>query len=162
VYSDEEPDQLRGFSGDTAWLDEMAKFVNAEDTWHCLQFGMRERSSDRPRILITTTPRPLSILRQIERLPSTVLITGSSYENARNLDPHWFDDVVSRYEGTRLGRQEIMAEILEDVPGALWTREVLDKCRVVLDGAFAVRRRAAEPPADLPVVVGVWAGEVRG
>jgi phage terminase large subunit-like protein len=104
VYSDDEPDQLRGFSGDTAWVDEMAKFVNAEDTWHCLQFGMRERSSDRPRILITTTPRPLSILRQIERLPSTVVITGSSYENARNLDPHCARKLMPRYSKTCLAR----------------------------------------------------------
>ena len=162
IYSDEEPDQLRGFSGDTAWLDELAKFVHAEETWNCLQFGMRERSSDRPRILVTTTPRPIPILRQIERLPSTVVVKGSSYENAPNLDPRWFDDVLARYEGTRIGRQEIMAEILEDVPGALWTRGMLDQCRVVLDGAFDVRKGAAEPSANLPVVVGVWAGEVRG
>jgi phage terminase large subunit-like protein len=157
VYSDEEPDQLRGFSGDTAWLDEMAKFVNAEDTWHCLQFGMRERSNDRPRILITTTPRPLSILRQIERLPSTVLITGSSYENARNLDPRWFDDVVSRYEGTRLGRQEINAEILEDVPGALWTRELLDRCRFHCDmpNQIARARWVGSEHDNVPSVVGI-------
>jgi phage terminase large subunit-like protein len=166
VYSDDEPDQLRGFSGDTAWVDEMAKFVNAEDTWHCLQFGMRERSSDRPRILITTTPRPLPILRQIERLPSTIVVTGSSYENARNLDPRWFDDVLSRYEGTRLGRQEIMAEILEDVPGALWTREILDKCRAELDGALErapleIRKSSVEGPAGDGLgsqVVGVCTG----
>jgi phage terminase large subunit-like protein len=166
VYSDEEPDQLRGFSGDTAWVDEMAKFVNTEDTWHCLQFGMRERSSDRPRILITTTPRPLPILRQIERLPSTIVVTGSSYENARNLDPRWFDDVLSRYEGTRLGRQEIMAEILEDVPGALWTREILDRCRAELDreferAPFEIRKSSVEAPAGdglASQVVGVWTG----
>ena len=120
---------------------------------------MRERSSDRPRILVTTTPRPIPILRQIERLPSTVVVKGSSYENARNLDPRWFDDVLARYEGTRIGRQEIMAEILEDVPGALWTREMLDKCRVILDGEVEVRKAVAELPARAGLaVIGVWTG----
>jgi phage terminase large subunit-like protein len=69
IYSDEEPDQLRGFSGDTAWIDEFAKFQNAEGSWHNLQFGMRERSSDRPRTLITTTPRPLTVIKEIEAMP---------------------------------------------------------------------------------------------
>jgi phage terminase large subunit-like protein len=160
IYSDEEPDQLRGFSGDTAWLDEMAKFTHVEETWDCLQFGMRERSSDRPRILITTTPRPIPLLIQIERLASTTVVTGSSYENARNLDARWFDDVLSRYEGTRLGRQEIDAEILEDVPGALWSREMLEKCRVMLEGDLEVRKSVVEALAseELPAVVGVWTG----
>jgi phage terminase large subunit-like protein len=156
VYSDEEPDQLRGFSGDTAWVDEFAKFVNAEDTWHCLQFGMRERSSDRPRILITTTPRPISLLMQIEKLPSTVVVTGSSYENARNLDPRWFDDVLSRYEGTRLGRQEIMAEILTDAPGALWTREVIERCRLRCNTRQVIRRAAGFVDDRSGSLVGVW------
>jgi phage terminase large subunit-like protein len=72
---------------------------------------------------MTTTPRPLAILRQIEKLASTVTVIGSSYENARNLDLRWFSDVLSQYAtGSRLARQEIQAEILEDVPGALWTR----------------------------------------
>jgi phage terminase large subunit-like protein len=137
----------------------MAKFVNAEDTWHCLQFGMRERSSDRPRILITTTPRPISLLVAIEKLSSTVVVTGSSYENARNLDPRWFDDVLARYEGTRLGRQEIEAEFLMDAPGALWTRTMLDNCQVKLDEEIEVRKTTVEPPAgEQPSVVGIWAG----
>ena len=144
IYSDEEPDQLRGFSGDTAALDEMAKFKNAVDVWDNLQFGMRETSNDHPRILITTTPRPLIVLKQIEALPHTVTVTGSSYENKKNLDPRWFSDVIARYEGTRLGRQEINAEILDDVPGALWTRKMLD----------AARHRGP-PPEFKRVVVGV-------
>jgi phage terminase large subunit-like protein len=151
IYSDEEPDQCRGFSGDTAWLDELAKFQNATETWHCLAFGMRETSSDRPRILVTTTPRPIPILAQIERLPSTVVVQGSSYENARNLDPRWFDDALTRYEGTRLGRQEIDAEILDDTPGALWTREVLEKSRAILDehGPVEIRKSVVTPANDL-------------
>jgi phage terminase large subunit-like protein len=89
------------------------------------------------------------------------VVTGSSYENARNLDPRWFDDVLSRYEGTRLGRQEINAEILEDVPGALWTRAILDKCCVELAGEMEVRKTMAEalPAGDGLPVIGVWTGQ---
>jgi len=127
IYSDDEPDQLRGYSGDTAWLDEFAKFRNPEDVWDNLQFGMREASNDRPRRLITTTPRPIPILIRLEKLPTTVVVTGTSHENKANLDASWYKDTISAYEGTRIGRQEIMAEILDDVPGALWTRGMLDK-----------------------------------
>ena len=130
IYSDEEPDQLRGFSGDTAWLDEFGKFRHAQDVWDNLQFGMREASADRPRRLITTTPRPIKILRTIESDTTTRTETGSSYENRANLDPTWFKETISRYEGTRLGRQEIHAEILDEVPGALWSLRQLDEHRV--------------------------------
>ena len=130
VYSGDEPDQLRGFSGDTAWLDELAKYKYPKDCWDQLQMGMREASTDRPRRLITTTPRPLQFLRDIIANPTTVVVTGSSYENKANLDPTWFDETIVAYEGSRFGRQEIHAEILSDVPGALWTRRVLDDHRV--------------------------------
>jgi len=143
IYSDQEPDQLRGFSGDTAWLDEFGKFKHPEETWDNLQFGMREASSDRPRQLITTTPRPLKILKIIEAFPRTVVVRGSSYENRDNLDPRWFEEVLMRYEGTRLGRQEIYGEILDDVPGALWKLERIDELRV------------AEAPELVRVVVAV-------
>lgn len=130
VYSSEEPDQLRGFSGDTAWLDELAKWRRAKECWDMLQYGMREASSDHPRALITTTPRPIPVLRQILQSPNTVEVTGSSYENKSNLDPGWYTDVLSQYEGTRLGRQEIHGEILDDTPGALWTLDMIDAHRV--------------------------------
>lgn len=130
IYSDEEPDQLRGFSGDTAWLDEFAKFKNAKAGWDNLQFGMREASTDRPRRLITTTPRPIKILTDLEALPSTRVVVGSSRENRKNLDPSWFNETLKAYEGTRVGRQEIEAEILTDVPGALWTLAGIDDNRV--------------------------------
>lgn len=132
VYSDEEPDQTRGFSGDTAWLDEFAKFKNAQETWDNLQFGMREVSSDRPRRLITTTPRPIPALRKILAARTTILVVGTSHENRVNLDPTWYKETVKGYEGTRLGRQEVNAEILDDVPGALWTRAIIDDARMEL------------------------------
>lgn len=129
IYSDDEPDQLRGFSGDSAWLDEAAKFKNLREGWDNLQFGMRESSNDRPRRLISTTPRPLPLLRELEKLPTTRVVTGTSHENRANLDPTWFTETIIAYEGTRLGRQEILAEYMDDVPGALWTRGIIDKAR---------------------------------
>lgn len=130
IYSDEEPDQLRGFSGDTAWLDEFAKFKNAKEAWDNLQFGMREASTDRPRRLITTTPRPITVMREIEKLPTTRTVRGSSHENAANLDPTWYTETLLPYIGTRIGRQEIEAEYVDDVLGALWTRDILESARV--------------------------------
>jgi phage terminase large subunit-like protein len=147
IYSDEEPDQLRGFSGDTSWSDEFAKFKNPQDTWDNLQFGMREASGpDHPRNLITTTPRPIKVLKAIMADPMTVVTHGSSYENRSNLDPTWFKNTISKYEGTRFGRQEIHAEVLSDVPGALWTLAQLDELRV---------RDAKELPDMQRVVIGV-------
>lgn len=130
IYSDDQPDQLRGFSGDTAWLDEFAKFKHPEECWDNLAFGMREASNDRPRKLITTTPRPIKVMRQIEAARGTVVITGTSYENRGNLDPTWYRDTIEPYEGTRLGRQEIHAEFIDDAVGALWKRGMLEDARV--------------------------------
>lgn len=172
IFSDEEPDQLRGFSGDTAWLDEFAKFKNAKAVWDNLQFGMREASqlvdadgavvgTDRPRRLITTTPRPIPILREIEKLSSTTVVHGTSYENKANLDEDWFRETIGQYEGTRLGRQEVMAEILDDLPGALWNRDEIDDMRIAVD-------RTTNKPVDydLPdmqrVVVAIDPSGTRG
>jgi hypothetical protein len=121
LYSSEEPDQLRGFSGDTAWLDEFGKYSNPREVWDNLQFGMREASADLPRVCITTTPRPLPILEEIEAKPSTVTVKGSSYENRANLAPTWFTETLAAYEGTRLGRQEIHGERLDDVEGRVYS-----------------------------------------
>lgn len=130
IYSSEAPDQLRGFSGDTAWLDELAKFDNPAEVWRMLAFGMREASSDRPRRLITTTPRPLAILQEIERQPSTVVVVGHSEENRRNLSDDWYAEVIEPLVGTRLYRQEVAAEILVDVEGSLFPRPLIDRFRV--------------------------------
>lgn len=121
IYSSEEPDQLRGFSGDTAWLDEFAKYDNPREVWDNLQFGMREVSNDQPRIFISTTPRPVPILDEIEALDTTTVVVGSSYENRANLAPVWLDKILGAYEGTKLGRQEILAEILDAVEGQVYS-----------------------------------------
>lgn len=147
IYSDEEPDQMRGFSGDTAWMDEFGKYRHPRECWDNLQFGMREASTDRPRTLITMTPKPLTIIREIEAMPGTVVVTGSSYENRANLDPTWFTQTLARYEGTRLGRQEIHAEILDDVPGALWQRNWIEQLRVLKVPGELIRVVVAIDPA---------------
>jgi phage terminase large subunit-like protein len=115
IYSSEDPDQLRGFSGDTAWLDELAKYKNPRECWDNLEFGMREVSEDQPRKLVTTTPRPLPLLEEIEEDPDTHLYVGTSYENRANLSPVWFTKTLQKYEGTRLGQQEIHGIRLDDV-----------------------------------------------
>ena len=156
IYSDEEPDQVRGFSGDTAWLDEFGKYQNPQETWTNLEFGMREASNDRPRKVVTTTPRPIPILKQIERLQSTVVVTGTSHENRSNLDPRWFEDTISRHQGTRIGRQEILAEILEDVAGALWTRAMLDRSRFDCGTIEGIRRASPRPYGGIDIGEGTY------
>jgi phage terminase large subunit-like protein len=89
-----------------------------------LQFGLRLGA--RPQAIIATTPRPIPVLKQIIRQPGTVITRGTTFENRSNLAESFLSQVVSRYEGTRLGRQELSAEILDDIPGALWTRAVID------------------------------------
>ena len=156
IYSDEEPDQVRGFSGDTAWLDEFGKYQNPQETWTNLEFGMREASNDRPRKVVTTTPRPIPILKQIERLQSTVVVTGTSHENRSNLDPRWFEDTISRHQGKRIGRQEILAEILEDVAGALWTRAMLDRSRFNCGTIEGIRRASPRPYGGIDIGEGTY------
>lgn len=129
VYSSEEPEQTRGFSGDTAWLDEFAKWSNTPEVWQNLMFGMREASDDRPRVCISTTPRPLPILREIANKPTTIVVRGSSYENRSNLDPSWFAETLAEYEGTHLAEQEIRGKILDEAPGAHWTRQLIEDQR---------------------------------
>lgn len=133
IYSAEDPEQLRGFSGQTAWMDEAAKYKNLTDVWTNLSFGMRELGKtrrDKPRRLITTTAKPLEILVEIRDEPETISVYGTSYENAANLDPSYYKENIAKYEGTRLGRQEIYSEILLDVPNALFQWEWFDRNRL--------------------------------
>ncbi len=126
-YNGTEPDQLRGPQFDAAWCDELAKWRYAQETWDMLQFGLR--LGEHPQCMITTTPRPIALLKVIMREASTVVTRGSTFENSSNLAATFLEQIRKKYEGTRLGRQELAAEILDDVPGSLWTREGLDKTR---------------------------------
>ncbi len=142
LYSAEEPDMLRGPQHDAAWCDELAKWKRLDEAWDNLQFGLRLGAT--PQQVITTTPRPLRLLKAIMARSDTVVTRGTTYDNRDNLAPAFFAEVIRRYEGTRIGRQEIEAELLEDVQGALWTRAMLD----------AAQTREALP-AFVRVVVGV-------
>lgn len=122
-YNGTEPDQLRGPEFDTAWVDELAKYRYARETWDMLQFTMRRGD---PRVFVTTTPRPIPVIKEILADPSTVVTRGSTFDNAENLPAKFLEQLRDKYEGTRLGRQELNAEILDDVPGALWTRAMID------------------------------------
>jgi phage terminase large subunit-like protein len=129
LFSSEEPDRLRGPQFGAALCDEFAAWQNVQATWDMLQFGLR--MGRRPRAMITTTPRPLKILKDlVARAGQDVVLTrGRTADNAANLAPTFLSAIVSRYEGTRLGRQELDGDILDDVPGTLWTREAIDATR---------------------------------
>lgn len=126
AFSADKPDQLRGPQHDTAWLDELASW-RYMDAYDQLQFGLR---LGKPRQIITTTPRPIEIVRQLIKDPDVVVTVGSTLENRDNLAPHALKRLLERYAGTRIGRQELEAEILDDAPGALWNRALIERNRV--------------------------------
>lgn len=128
TYSADEPDRLRGPQHDTAWCDEPAAWRYAEDAWDMLMFGLRVGKD--PRVVATTTPRPVPLVKRIITDPHTHTTKGSTYENVANLAPAFRDAITRKYEGTRLGRQELFAEILDDNPRALWNREIIDTPRI--------------------------------
>ncbi len=123
-----EPDQLRGPQFDFAWSDELAKWRYAQDTWDNLQFGLR--LGQRPRQIVTTTPRPIEIIRAMGRDPTVYVTRGRTMDNADNLAASFLTQMRRKYEGTRLGRQELDGEVLEDYAGALFSRPNIDKYRV--------------------------------
>jgi phage terminase large subunit-like protein len=122
LRSADEPEGFRGLQAEAVWADELAAWEYPE-AWDQLQLGVR--LGPRPRQVVTTTPRPTRIIRELVGDSGTVATRGSTYDNRANLAPDFFRQIVSRYEGTRLGRQELHAEILDDIPGALWTRDLI-------------------------------------
>jgi phage terminase large subunit-like protein len=127
TYSADEPDRLRGPQHDLAWCDELAAW-RYPGAWDMLLFGLRLGND--PRAVVTTTPRPTKLIKALLADPKTAVTRGSTSENHENLAPAFLDQIVRRYEGTRLGRQELEAEILEDVLGALWSHAIIDAARV--------------------------------
>lgn len=128
TFSAEEPERLRGPQHDAAICDELGSWSHPE-AWDMLQFGLRLGGN--PRCLVATTPRPTKLIRELlAREGRDVVVTrGSTYENRANLAPGFFDQVIRKYEGTRLGRQELNAELLEDTPGALWSHGIIEAAR---------------------------------
>jgi phage terminase large subunit-like protein len=152
-YNATEPDQLRGPQFDFAWGDELAKWRYARETWDQLQFGLR--LGNRPRQIVTTTPRPIQILKEIIASAGTVITRGVTTDNRANLAPSFIKTITAKYAGTRLGRQELSAEILDDVPDALWTRAALDRDRRKPDKVPELKRVvvAIDPAAKKNEVV---------
>jgi len=134
-YSSEEPDRLRGPQGDAAWLDELCAWNKDRETYDMLQFCLR--LGKHPRIFITTTPKPTRLLRDILKSPKTLTVRGSTFDNAANLASTYLEAVKTQYEGTRLGRQELYAEVLDEAAGALWNRSILETCEVEIDDPVA-------------------------
>ena len=128
LYDAREPDQLRGPQHDAILFDELAKYRYADAVFDNAMFGLR--IGDNPRFVITTTPRPIPLIKQLVAMDGVVVTRGKSDDNLSNLSPSYRRNVIERYRGTRLGRQELDAEILDDVPGALWARRTLDEARV--------------------------------
>ena len=144
-----EPGQLRGPQFDLAWCDELAKWRYARETWDMLMFGLR--LGHHPRVMITTTPKPIELIKELiaraARDDGVAITRGKTSDNSGNLAKSFMKEIHDKYAGTRLGRQELDAEILEDTPGALWTRANLDTYRK--SEAPKLRRVvvAVDPPA---------------
>ena len=141
LFSGDHADGLRGPEFDIAWCDELAKWREAEATWDNLQLALRRGLH--PRVLVTTTPRPLPLLRRIREEPWTVTTSGRTADNV-NLDARFAELMHATYAGTRIGRQELDGELLEDVEGALWTREMIEGAWVLRDGTST----SSVPPQD--------------
>ena len=127
LFSADEPERLRGPQHDAAWCDELASWRHPE-AWDMLMFGLRLGAD--PRVVVTTTPRTTSLIRGLIDDPTVIVTRGTTYENRANLASAFFGQIIQKYQGTRLGRQELEAELLADVPGALWNRGMLEGSRV--------------------------------
>lgn len=140
ILSADEPDRIRGKQHEKLWCDEIAAW-RYSDSWDQAMFGLRIGAN--PQAVVTTTPRPIAIIRELLADPSTFVTRGTTYDNRPNLSDKFYAKVITKYEGTRLGRQELNAEVLDDNPRALWQRDNID------------RHRVATAPALTRVVVGL-------
>jgi predicted phage terminase large subunit-like protein len=127
LYSADEPNRLRGPQHDLAWCDELAAW-RYPAAWDMLMFGLRLGRD--PRVVVTTTPRPIRLIRDLLADPNVAVTRGRTEDNRDNLAPAFLEQIVRRYQGTRLGRQELDGELLDDMPGALWTHALIDGARV--------------------------------
>jgi phage terminase large subunit-like protein len=172
IFTADEPERLRGKQHEKLWCDEVAAWRYGVEAWDQAMFGLRLGSD--PQCVATTTPKPVPIVKDILKQANAgtmVKVTrGSSYANVDNLAPAFFDEIVSKYEGTRLGRQELGGELLEDVEGALWTLALIDRHRVkaIPEGVSLVRVVVAVDPnakvggAECGIVVAARGSDKRG
>lgn len=153
IFSADKPDSLRGYQFDTAWADELAKWPRPDETWDMLQFGLRLGRA--PRQVATTTPRPIPLIKRLIGDPHTAVTRVSTFANRANLAPSFLTSIIARYAGTRLGRQEIEAEIIDDNPDALFQRAMLEENRV----SAAPQLKRIVVGVDPPVSSGAGADE---
>ena len=124
VYSGDKPGQLRGPQHGKAWVDELAKMMYPQETLDNLEFGLRV--GDNPQWICTTTPRPIKVIKDLLADPDCIDVAAETYANAANLPKKWLKRLLSKYEGTTLGRQELHGEIIGEVPGALWKQSLIE------------------------------------
>ena len=146
AFSAEDPESLRGPQFSCAWSDELAKWRHAEAAFDMLQFGLRLGSQ--PRQLITTTPRPTALLKRLMADSSSAVTRAATASNAFNLAPSFLQSVVGRYAGMQLGRQELDGELIEDRVDALWSRALLESCRVTQAPSLQRIVVAVDPPVS--------------
>src|SRR3569623_925389 len=137
-----DPERFRGPQFSAAWSDEIGKWPNAEAAWDMLQFGLR--LGDRPRLVVTTTPRPTKLLKRLLADSDTMVTRMTTAENKKHLAQSFLSAVVARYRGSVLGRQELEGELIDDLPGALWTRDMFRPLGDVACQRIVV---AVDPPA---------------
>ncbi len=146
TFSAQDPESLRGPQFSAAWCDELAKWRQAEATFDMLQFGLR--LGERPRQVITTTPRPIALLKRLITDPRTAITRAGTAANAHNLAPAFLETVLARYGGTQLGRQEIDGDIIDQRSDALWSRAQLERCRVTTAPGLVRIIVAVDPPGS--------------
>ena len=145
-FSAEDPDGLRGYQFDAAWADELCKWRYPEETWSNLQLALR--LGEQPRQIVTTTPRPMALLKRMIAAERTRTVRASSYANRDNLAETFFSEIVNAYEGTRLGRQELLGELVEGAQGALWTWPMIEAARISVAPELTRIVVAVDPPAS--------------
>ena len=128
AFSSHEPDQLRGPQFDAAWCDELASWEYPAQTWDNLTFALR--LGRRPRSVVTTTPKSIELVNTLTNGPGVHVTRGTTFDNKDNLAPAFFDGIIEQYDGTRIGRQEIYAELIDEDEDALWKREWIEKARL--------------------------------
>ncbi len=145
VYSAANPDSLRGPEHDYAWCDELAKWAKDEATWDNLRMGMRR--GKRPQIVVTTTPKARPLIKKLLAAPTTAVTRGRTADNC-HVPQRYIDDLNENYGGTKLGRQEMDGEMIEDIEGALWMRDMIEGCRVETVPDLRRIVVAVDPPAS--------------
>jgi phage terminase large subunit-like protein len=146
AFSAEDPESLRGPQFAAAWADELAKWHHAEAAFDMLQFGLR--LGEQPRQVVTTTPRPTALIKRLIADPTTAVTRAGTRANALHLSDAFIAAIFARYGGTRLGRQELDGEIIEERPDALWSRAMVEGCRVAAAPPLARIVVAVDPPAS--------------